>query len=339
MKYHNSTLRGKNTLSNKQAFTLVELLVVIGIIALLISILLPALNRARAQAQTVACISNLRQMGQSLLIYAGDNHQSLPYGFFDNNKVAGVQSPDGSKSFVPNQFASSWDLLLWQDVLHKGDGTFGGLGAALGNTAPSASMFSCPTAIPLDVAHPGTDPAAPWASAWTLSYSCHPRLMPDLDDADPASGRTIKPLMTPYKYSEIRRSSEIMLIWDGAQVFNSFSAGGQEGNACPVSYDVDLDGLYTSKNGSHVSNFLLTILTPKSQGSVVGLSDPIFAGNADAAAMGGGVCTIRWRHSRNTSANFLFVDGHAETRILEKNRNTDVQTKNLNVDVANDPLN
>ena len=54
----------------KRAFTLVELLVVIGIIALLVSILLPSLNKAREAAKTLQCLSNLRQFGQANAIYA-----------------------------------------------------------------------------------------------------------------------------------------------------------------------------------------------------------------------------------------------------------------------------
>jgi prepilin-type N-terminal cleavage/methylation domain-containing protein/prepilin-type processing-associated H-X9-DG protein len=57
----------------RRAFTLVELLVVIGIIAILIAILLPALNKARNQAKSAACLSNLRQLSQAMMNYSQDN--------------------------------------------------------------------------------------------------------------------------------------------------------------------------------------------------------------------------------------------------------------------------
>ena len=60
-------------------FTLVELLVVIGIIALLISILIPVLGRARDQANRVACMSNIRQIGIAFRFYAADNKDWCPW--------------------------------------------------------------------------------------------------------------------------------------------------------------------------------------------------------------------------------------------------------------------
>src|SRR5207248_9797774 len=61
-----------------KGFTLVELLVVIGIIALLISILLPSLNRERETANRVKCGSNIRQIGQAILLYANENKGNYP---------------------------------------------------------------------------------------------------------------------------------------------------------------------------------------------------------------------------------------------------------------------
>src|SRR5882724_3461316 len=58
---------------SRRGFTLVELLVVIGIIALLVSILLPALNKAREDAKRVRCLSNERQLVMAWQMYASDN--------------------------------------------------------------------------------------------------------------------------------------------------------------------------------------------------------------------------------------------------------------------------
>jgi prepilin-type N-terminal cleavage/methylation domain-containing protein len=64
--------------NKKQAFTLVELLVVIGIIAVLMAILLPVLSKARAAAKRTACMSNVRQLYSGILMYCNDSNGYFP---------------------------------------------------------------------------------------------------------------------------------------------------------------------------------------------------------------------------------------------------------------------
>src|SRR4051812_11580825 len=74
--------------SRKRGFTLVELLVVIGIIAVLIGILLPVLGKARESAQRIKCSSQLRQIGQWVAMYAASNRNTLPIGWLADDSYS-----------------------------------------------------------------------------------------------------------------------------------------------------------------------------------------------------------------------------------------------------------
>ncbi|MFI5379585.1 MAG: DUF1559 domain-containing protein [Tepidisphaerales bacterium] len=107
--------------SRRHGFTLVELLVVIGIIALLISILLPALNSAREQARKVKCAGNLRSVGQGLLLYVADYRGYFPAAYIYKGQtiVGDTQSPTN-----PTQGYIHWSSYLYANKSKAGPSIF-----------------------------------------------------------------------------------------------------------------------------------------------------------------------------------------------------------------------
>jgi prepilin-type N-terminal cleavage/methylation domain-containing protein/prepilin-type processing-associated H-X9-DG protein len=195
-----------------KAFTLVELLVVIGIIALLISILLPALSRARENANRVACMSNLRQLGTAMIMYTNANR-----GWFPFSAGLGEVDPVSGAGY---RFE---DWIWWQK---KRDVKESRIAIYLGSF--SVKLMQCPS----DNVHTRNISPDPYNYSYTMNMGM---------SSEPAvAGALGAPIR---KITGVRRSAEKILMFEESEKslddgnFNPFLVGSVVENFLAVRHD------------------------------------------------------------------------------------------------------